>query len=96
MNKIFNPFTLFKRNCHQHVKKSFPTMQYLNNHGFTSCKKCIHYIESIEKCNRFIKHNFTSGNIEFASINICRSHLDLCGPEARYKVLDIDGKFLGP
>ena len=96
MNKIFNLFTLFKRNYHQHVKKSFPIIQYLNNHGFPSCKNCIHYIESIEKCNKFIKFNYASGDKEFASINICRSHLELCGPEARLKVLNMEGKFLGP
>jgi hypothetical protein len=62
-------------------------MQYLNNNGFTSCDNCIHYIESIGKCNRFIKYNFASGVKEFASINICRSHLELCGPDAKYKVL---------
>ena len=102
MNKI-SP--ILKRNCHQHIKKSFPfnnSINYLNNNGYPSCKDCIYYLSTKSynftnsKCKKFIKHNFDTGENEFASSNVCRSHIDLCGPEAKSKVLDMSTIVFGP
>jgi hypothetical protein len=88
-----------------HIKKSFPfdnSINYLTNNGYLSCHDCVHYISpksynfSNAKCKRFIKHNFDTGDKEFASISVCRSHLELCGPSAKYKISKENGKFLGP
>jgi len=102
MNKIS---LILKRNCHLHIKKSFPfnnSINYLNNNGYPSCNDCIYYLSpksynfTESKCKIFIKHNFDTGDKEYASSSVCRSHLDLCGPEAKSKVLDMSTIVFGP
>jgi hypothetical protein len=90
-------FAIIKRNCHLHIQKTFPfnnNFNSLNNNGYQSCEDCIFYLSpnvynfTDSKCKRFIKQNLDTGDKEFASNNICRSHLDLCGPEAKAKVIN--------
>jgi hypothetical protein len=94
--------TIINRFLHHHSKPIFP-VNFTKINGYPSCNDCIHFIQPnpndlfSTKCRKFLKKNFITNENEYISVDISRSHYELCGPEAKYKnVADYDGKFGGP
>ena len=94
--------TVIKRFSHQHVKTIFP-VNFTKTNEYPRCNDCVHFIQPnpydlfSTKCRKFFKKNFITNQNEYITVDISRSHYDLCGPEAKYKnVARYDGKFYGP
>jgi len=92
-------FYIGKRLSHTHSKKSVGLYNSLsnnvfngfNNFNYPSCDDCIYFIPSDSeqhKCKRFMKPiGFTGDNINYVSVDTSRKHFELCGPEAKCKIV---------
>jgi len=92
MNIRFTINKLVKRYSHQHTKKT----HIINCHkpiSYPTCNDCVHFIQSKtndiynSKCNKFMKYNFITRERDLSTIDVIRSHYELCGPQAKHKKL---------
>jgi len=95
--------TIINRFSHHHSKTIFP-VNFTKINEYPSCNNCIYFFQPnpyelfSTKCRKFLKKNFITNQNEYITIDISRSHYELCGPDAKHKNVsrEDDGKFGGP